>query len=52
MSKTMVTSSGGHGMLARFTKKKSTCIKCRAVLDREGTYVYISKGGGDQFYRS
>ena len=35
MSKT-VTSSSGHGMLARFAKKKSTCIGCRAVLDREG----------------
>ena len=35
MSKT-VTSSSGHGMLARFAKKKSTCIGCRAVLDEEG----------------
>ena len=40
MSKT-VTSSSGHGMLARFTKKKSTCIGCRAVLDREGKLMPV-----------
>ena len=36
LSKTVVTSSGGFGMMAKFTKKKSTCIGCRAVLEREG----------------
>ena len=37
-SKTVVTSSGGFGMLSRFAKKKSTCIGCRAVLDTDGTW--------------
>lgn len=41
MSKTVVTSSTGLGMLAKFAKKKSTCIGCRAVLDQEGTCVDI-----------
>ena len=41
LSKTVVTSSGGFGMMARFTKKKSTCIGCRAVLEREGEPLEI-----------
>ena len=35
MSKTIVTSCSKTGM-ARFTKKKSTCVGCRAVIDRDG----------------
>ena len=34
LSKTVKTSS--QGGLARFTKKRSTCIGCKAVLDKDG----------------
>ncbi len=34
MSKTIKTPS--QGGLARFTKKRSTCVGCKAVLDTEG----------------
>ena len=40
MSRT-VTSSSGHGMLAKFAKKKSTCIGCRAVLDCDGKILHV-----------
>ena len=36
MSKSVVPSSGGSGMLFKFTKKKHKCIGCRAVIDRDG----------------
>ena len=36
MCKTVMISSGGAGMLSRFTKKRSKCVGCRAVIDREG----------------
>ena len=39
LSKTVVTSSGGFGMLSKFTKKKSSCIGCRAVLDNDGKLI-------------
>ena len=46
MSKTVVTSSGkAAGMLSRFTKKKATCIGCRAVLDRDGEAQILYWGG-------
>ena len=32
----MVTSSGGVGTMARFNKKKTTYISCRAELEKEG----------------
>ena len=37
MSKTVKTSS--LGKLAAFTKKRSSCIGCKAVLDDEGKYI-------------
>ena len=37
MSKTVKTSS--QGGLARFTKKRSTCIGCKAVLDIDGNPI-------------
>ena len=39
LSKTVVTSSGGFGMLSKFTKKKSSCIGCRAVLDNDSKLI-------------
>jgi len=42
LSKTVVTSSGGFGMMAKFTKKKSTCIGCRAVLEKESKLCLYS----------
>ena len=39
MSRTVKTSS--LGKLAAFTKKRSTCIGCKAVLDTEGHLLYL-----------
>jgi len=36
LTESVVTSSGGVGRMARFTKKKTTYISCQAVLENEG----------------